>query len=106
MAKYLLKVSYTKEGVQGVLKEGGSKRREVVNRVLKDLGGTLDAFYFAFGDADVFTIVDLPDAATMAAVSLAVAGTGAAKVSTVPLLTPEEIDAATKKSVSYRAPGS
>ena len=105
MAKYLLKVSYTKEGVQGLIKDGGSKRRDSVTKLISDLKGKVEAFYFAFGDSDALVIVDLPDSPTMAAVSMAVAGTGAVKISTVPLLTPEEIDKASKKSVAYRAPG-
>ena len=30
MPKYLIRASYTQEGVQGLLKEGGTKRRQVV----------------------------------------------------------------------------
>jgi uncharacterized protein with GYD domain len=105
MPKYLWKVSYTTTGVQGLVKEGGSKRRALVQALVEKGGGKLEAFYFAFGDADVYVIADLPDAATAAAVSFAVNRAGAAQLQTTVLLTPEEIDAATKKSVDYRAPG-
>jgi uncharacterized protein with GYD domain len=105
MAKYLFKVSYSPEGAQGLLKEGGSKRREAVTKLAKELGGTIEAFYFAFGDSDAVVIADFPDASTVAALSLAVARSGAARLATVPLLTPEEIDSAAKKTVAYRAPG-
>ena len=47
----------------------------------------------------------LPASQTAAALSLVVHASGAAQISTVPLLTVEEIDAACKKSVPYRAPG-
>ena len=70
------------------------------------MGGKVEGFYFAYGEDDAFVIADLPDAAAGLAVSLAVNASGAVRVSTVPLITPEEMDAATKKSVSYRAPGS
>jgi uncharacterized protein with GYD domain len=105
MAKYLLQVSYTTEGVQGVLKEGGSSRKAMVEDLIGSLGGSLEAFYFAFGDDDVVTIVDLPSNVTAAAVSMAVGAAGAAGVSTTVLLTPEEIDQAAQTSVSYRPPG-
>ena len=105
MSKYLIQASYTKEGTQGLIKDGGTKRRAAVEAVMKELGGRVEAFYFAFGDSDAFIIVDGPDNVTAAAVSLTVNASGAVSLRTTPLLTPEEIDQATKKSVSYRAPG-
>lgn len=105
MAKYLWKVSYSAEGVGGVVKEGGSSRRATVEKLVSGLGGTLESFYFAFGEYDAFVIADLPDDKTAAAVSLTVGATGAASLDTVKLLSPEEVDEATKISVSYRPPG-
>ena len=105
MPRYLFQASYSVDGVRGILKEGGSSRRATIEQVLGELGGTLEAFYFAFGDDDVYAIAELPDHATAAAVSLTVAGSGAVRLKTVVLLGPEEIDAATQKSISYRPPG-
>ena len=93
------------DGVKGLLKEGGTARRAAVEQLVKGLGGTLDVFYYAFGTDDVFAIADVPDAATMTAVSLAVNASGAVQFSTTVLITPEEMDAATKKTVGYRPPG-
>lgn len=105
MAKYLLKVNYTPQGTKGLLKDGGSGRRNAVKQVIEGLGGKVEAWYYALGETDLFVILDLPDAQTAAAFSLVVHATGAAQISTTPLLTVEEIDAACKKSVPYRAPG-
>jgi uncharacterized protein with GYD domain len=105
MAKYLIKASYTKDGAKGLLKEGGSSRRTEVEKTINAMGGRVEAFYYAFGEADAVIIIDVPDASTAAALSLAVNAAGAVRLATIPLLTPEEIDAASKKSVSYRAPG-
>jgi uncharacterized protein with GYD domain len=105
MPKYLAHASYTVEGVKGLLKDGGSKRREVVEQLAKGLGGTLEAFYYAFGDDDVFVILDLPDNVSATATSLVINAAGAAKVKITVLLTPEEVDQATKTSVNYRPPG-
>jgi uncharacterized protein with GYD domain len=105
MAKYLLKASYTTDGVKGVLKDGGSGRRAAVEQTVRGLGGSLESFYFAFGDTDAYVVVDLPDNATATAISLVVNAAGGAQVTTVPLITPEEADEATKKSVEYRPPG-
>ncbi len=105
MPKYLLQASYTAEGAKGILKDGGSKRREVVEELLKSVGGKVEAFYFSFGESDAVAIVDGPDNVTAAAHSLAVNASGAVTLKTTVLLTPEEIDQATRKTVSYRPPG-
>ena len=105
MAKFLIKASYTVEGTKGLLREGGSSRRAAVEEMIQGLGGQLESFYYAFGECDVFAIIDVPDAITASAVSLTINSTGAVEVSTTPLITPEEIDEACKKSVTFRAPG-
>jgi uncharacterized protein with GYD domain len=76
-----------------------------VTKVVEGLGGKVEAWYYALGETDLFVILDLPDAQTAAAFSLVVHAAGAAQIATVPLLTAEDIDAASKKSVAYRAPG-
>jgi uncharacterized protein with GYD domain len=105
MSKYLYQATYTDAGLEGLLKEGGSKRQEVVELAAKSLGGTLEAFYYAFGDTDVFAIIDLPDNVSASAFSLLVTAGGGAKVKTTVLITPEEVDQATKKTLKYRPPG-
>lgn len=105
MPKYMLEASYTSEGAKGLLKDGGSKRRQAADQAIKSAGGKLEAFYFAFGDRDAFLIVDAPDHATIAATSIAVNASGAVRSKTVVLLTPEEMDAAAKKGVKYSPPG-
>ena len=105
MAKFLVKASYTGEGTKGLLKEGGSSRKATVEKMIKGVGGSVESFYFAFGETDVFVICDLPDSTTAAALSLAINASGTVNMSIIPLLTVQEIDQAAKKSVSYRAPG-
>src|SRR5438128_8849936 len=105
MPKYLLVASYTAEGAKGVMKDGGTKRRQAAEAAVKSAGGKLEAFYFAFGESDAYVIVDAPDNASVAGISLTIAGTGAVRTKTVVLLTPEEIDQASKKGTSYTPPG-
>ena len=105
MAKYLVEASYTEDGIKGVLDKGGSSRPEAVKHLVEGIGGSMEAFYFAFGDADAFVIVDLPDNVSASAVALAVNASGAASAKTTVLLTPEEVDQATKKAVDYKPPG-
>jgi uncharacterized protein with GYD domain len=104
MPKFLFEASYTGEGVKGLRREGGSSRRAAVARAAESVGGRLERFYFAFGDHDTFAIVDLPDNEAATAVSLTVSAAGGARVRTVVLLTPEEVDAAVKRTVEYRPP--
>jgi uncharacterized protein with GYD domain len=106
MARYLFTGTYSVDGIKGVLKEGGSGRRTAVEAALKSLGGKLEAIYYAFGDTDVYVIVDGIDNVTAAAFSMGVAATGALHaVKTTVLLTPEEIDQAGKKTMTYRPAG-
>ena len=105
MPKFMVKASYTTEGARGLLKEGGTGRRAAVQKLTESLGGKVEAFYFAYGEDDAYVLIDVPDATAGLAVSLAVNASGAVRVSTISLITPEEIDAACNKSVAYRAPG-
>jgi uncharacterized protein with GYD domain len=105
MPKYLVSASYTLDGVKGLQSAGGSSRRDAIAKVAESVGGRLESLYFAFGDRDVYTIVDLPDNESATAVALTVNASGAVAVHTTVLLTAEEVDAAAKRSVDYRPPG-
>lgn len=105
MPKYLIEASYTLDGVKGVLKDGGSKRKEAAEAAIESLGGKVEAFYFAFGDPDAVVIIDVPDNVTAAAASVAINASGAVRLKTIVLLSVEEMDEAVKKTVSYRPPG-
>lgn len=106
MAKYLVKASYTTEGARGVQSAGGTSRKEALAKMAEGLGGRLESFYFGFGEADAYVVLDLPDNRTAAAASIAVNTSGGATSEVVVLLTPEDVDEAAKMSVDYRAPGS
>src|SRR5215207_7479753 len=101
MAKFLIEATYTVDGLRGIQSSGGSSRREAVAKALESAGGSLESFHFGFGSADAY----VPDNVTAAAVALTVNASGAAQARTVVLLTPEEVDEAAKKSVSYAPPG-
>jgi uncharacterized protein with GYD domain len=105
MTKYLFEANYVGEGIKGLMREGGSKRRDALVDALNSVGGTLESFYYAFGDTDVLGVFDIPSNANAAALSLMVNSTGSVKVRLKPLMTPEDLDEAAKKTPSYRAPG-
>jgi len=105
MPKYLFRASYTASGAAGVLKEGGSGRAKAVDALVKSVGGSAEAMYWAFGSDDFFLIADLPDAAAAAAASLTVGASGAASVTTSELLTAADVDEIVRRRVEYRPPG-
>jgi uncharacterized protein with GYD domain len=105
MPKYLFQATYTAQGEEGLRSKGGTDRRDAVAEMVKGVGGQLECLYFEFGERDVFTIVDLPDDEAAAAVSLIVNAAGGANVKTTVLLTPEQVDEAAHRAVSYRPPG-
>jgi uncharacterized protein with GYD domain len=105
MPKFLIKGSYTADGAKGLIKEGGSARKAAVEKALAGLGGKLESIYYAFGEHDIYVIADVPDAVSGLALSLTVNASGAASATTIPLLTVQDVDAACKKTVSYRGAG-
>jgi len=105
MTKYLFEANYVGEGIKGLMREGGTKRRDALVEALKSVGGSLECFYYAFGDTDVLGVFDAPSHADAAALSLMINSTGNVNVRLKPLLTVEDIDEAAKKTPSYRAPG-
>lgn len=105
MARYMLRVNYTADGAKGLIKDGGTARRSVAQKAAESVGGRVESFYFAFGDTDAFVVAELPDAASAAAIALTVSASGGATVQTTVLLTPEELDAAARKSPLYVPPG-
>ncbi|SRR5712691_8377403 len=105
MPKYLWEASYNSDGLKGVVKEGGTGRRAAIEQLVDAAGGKLESFYFAFGESDVVVIADLPDEETATAIALTVNSGGLVSLKTRVLLTPEEVDAAAKRSVDYRPPG-
>jgi len=104
MPKYLVQGSYTDEGLKGLLKEGGSKRRAMVEQLAKHMGGKLETFYFAFGGDDFVIVLDLPSNMDMAATAIVAQASGTVKSRVTVLMTPEEVDQAVQKKVDFRAP--
>ena len=106
MPKYLISANYTAEGMAGVRAAGAKSRVDAVTKMLEAMGGRLESFHFAFGDTDVFVVVEAPDDEAVAAVSIAINGSGAVSTRTTKLLTVEQVDEALRRSVDYRPPGS
>ena len=105
MPRYLIEGSYTDEGTKGLLQEGGTRRRDTVTKLIEGMGGSVESFYYTFGDRDVIVIYSAPDEATALALSMAVNQSGKVRLTTHPLLSVEDVDRAAKVTVGYRPPG-
>jgi len=107
MAKYLIRGSYSSDGIKGVMATGGTARKAAVEQLVAGVGGSVESFYFSFGGDDICAIIDAPSHEAMAAVAGTVTSSGALRnYETIVLLTAEQIDAAADMSVDYRPPGS
>ncbi len=107
MAKYMIKASYSHEGLKGVMAKGGSARVEAIKKLASGVGGSVESVYFSFGSHDLYAIVDAPSHEAMAAIAGTVGQTGAlSKYETIVLLTPAQIDEASNLTVDYTPPGS
>jgi len=104
MPKYLVQGNYTEQGLEGLIKEGGSKRRAMVQKLAEEMGGKLELFYFAFGSDDFFIILDLPGNIDMAAISIVAQASGMVKSRVTVLMAPEEVDQAVKRKVDFHPP--
>lgn len=105
MGKYLVRGNYVGDGVKGLMEEGGTRRREAATAAIESVGGTVECFYYAFGDADVYGICEFPDDASATSFSLLVNSSGAVTLSMTPLMSAEDLDAAAAKTPSFRPPG-
>jgi uncharacterized protein with GYD domain len=105
MAQYLIQFSYTPEGLKGLIQEGGSRRRDATERLVKSLGGKLVAYYFAFGDYDGIAIIEGLENVDASAVALIAGASGAVRTKTTVLMTPKEVDKAVQREGDYRPPG-
>jgi uncharacterized protein with GYD domain len=105
MPRYLIIGRYAAEGARGLMSAGGSARRTAVEKAVSGLGGRLETFDFAFGEDDVYIIVDMPDAESTAAFALTAGATGAVEVRTVALITPDQLDRAAQLKPEYTPPG-
>ncbi len=105
MARYLFKVSYSADGMKGVMKEGAENRATFIAKMAADVGGSLESFDFAFGETDAYVVCDLTDDETAAAIAMGVGASGTGSIETVKLLSPAQIDRARGITTGYRAPG-
>ncbi len=106
MSNYLLQVGYTPEAWANMIAHPHD-RLDAVRPVIEKLGGKMLHGWFAFGDYDIVSIVEMPSNVEAAAFSLAAAAGGAVRtIKTTPLMTTVEGIEAMKKAAKsgYKAP--
>jgi uncharacterized protein with GYD domain len=107
MPFYLMRFSYTPEAWARLIKKP-EDRREVARAIVEQLGGTLQGFWYGFGEHDGYVLIEAPDNAAAAAFSVGIAAGGSLRsADTTVLLTVEETIAVLQKAqgLPYRPPG-
>ena len=88
MPIYILLSTLTQQGVQ-TLKSNPERLRQV-NSDLEELGCKVLHQWATLGEFDFINVVDAPDLATVAKVSVTLAARGSTKIETLPALDVEE----------------
>ena len=107
MSVYLMRFSYTPETWARLI-QNPEDRRDAARAYIEQVGGSLQGFWYGFGEYDGYAIFDAPDNTAAAGVVLAISAGGAlASVETTVLMTVEEtLEALEKgKAIGYRRPG-
>jgi uncharacterized protein with GYD domain len=92
MAKFAMFFSYTPDTWSQMMQNPSD--RLAASRAAIEPIGQIEALYFMFGDWDGFSIIDVPDADTAAAISIGLSSTGRySKVETRQLIAPAELPA-------------
>ena len=105
MPKFLLQSTYTVDGLKGLINDGGTKRAEVVRKLIEASGGRMESMHFSFGKNDTYVLCELPDHQTAAGLAIAIRAAGGVDSRITPVLTAEEVDEATRVKATYQPPG-
>ena len=107
MAKYVVLFSFTGETAKRFVAQP-SDRAAAVRGLVESAGGSMESYYWMFGQYDGLVIFELPDSKTAAALSLAVTGSGAfTTFETHELIEASDLAqiAERAKRISYQPPG-
>jgi len=106
MPKYMYSGNYTERGAAGLLKDGGKSRYTEAERVITEMGGSLESYYWTYGSMDFFMVFDLPSEAIAIKFALFVGASGVFSGNLTPLISVEGMDAAHAAELpSMRLPG-
>jgi uncharacterized protein with GYD domain len=105
MPLFMWQAAYTPESWAAQLKNPQNRVETVGRQACESAGGKLLGAWYCFGDHDIIIVADMPDAESMAAVSLAIAAGGSCEAAkTTALMSGDQAVAAMKKAstVNYK----
>jgi uncharacterized protein with GYD domain len=107
VAKYLVLFGLTGETIRRFVAKP-TDRAATVRELAESVGGSLESYYWMFGQYDGAGVFVLPDSHTMAAVSLAATSSGAfTRFETHELIESSDLTAIAERAerIAYRPPG-
>jgi uncharacterized protein with GYD domain len=88
MPTYLSLMRWTKEGVEKI--KDSPARLDAGKKAVEAAGGKVLSFYMLMGEYDMALVVDVPDDATLARISLSLAAKGGVRSETLRAFTEDE----------------
>ena len=107
MAKYLALFGFTSEAIKQFV-ANPSDRAVVVRRLVESVGGSLECYYWMFGQYDGMAIVEMPDSQAHAAATMALISSGAfTHFETHELIEADDLTAIAERAreIAYQPPG-
>jgi len=95
--RYLVRAVLTAEGLKNLQKQPPTALKAGVAKFVESVGGKLEFWYFDYGAATAYSVIDYPNEVAAATAQLSTNAAGFARVTIRPLLTAEEMDQAVAK---------
>jgi len=106
MPKYMYSGNYTAKGAAGLLNDGGKAREEEAEKAAASMGGSLEAYYWCYGEMDFMMIINVPSEEMAIKFSLHVGASGVFNGKLTPLISVDTMEAATSTELPFiRLPG-
>ena len=108
MALYLYRFGYTPEAWAALMERPKDRRDMLASQIFGTFGGRLEGFWYCFGEQDGYALIDMPDAVSAAAASVAVTATGSFRLlETTVLISADDMMAAVDRAgeFGYVKPG-
>ena len=102
--KYLVRAVLTAEGLKNLQKQPPTALKAGVAKFVESVGGKLEFWYFDYGAATAYSVIDYPDEVAAATAQLSTNAAGFARVTIRPVLSAEEMDKAVAKWPPVRVP--
>lgn len=88
MATYLALLRWTKEGIEKI--KDSPARLDAARKATESFGGKITSFHMLMGKYDAAVVIEAPDDATLARMSLTLASKGSVRMETLRAFTEDE----------------